>query len=172
MNVDAILMDFSKAFDKVSHQRLAIKLDHYGIRSNLLQWIKSFLANRSQQVLVEGHSSSPAPVTSGVPQGTVLGPLLFLYLNDMPLKVSSTTRLFANDSQLYRKIKSPEDAPILQEDLNRLQQWEKGWQMSFNPIKCKVIRSTRKRNPIKTSSIYIYNKECEQQLGFPKKKPC
>ena len=69
----------------------------------------------------------------------------------MPLKVSSTTRLFADYSLLYRKIKSPEDAQILQEDLNRLQQWEKGWQMSFNPIKCEVIRSTRKRNPIKTS---------------------
>ena len=76
--MDAILLDFSKAFDKVSHQLLAIKLDHYGIRGNLLQWIKSFLANRTQQVLVEGHTSSPAPITSGVSQGTVLGPLLFL----------------------------------------------------------------------------------------------
>ena len=74
--MDAILLDFSKAFDKVSYQRLAIKLDHYGIRGNLLQWIKSFHANRTQQVLVEGHTSSPAPVTSGVPKGTVLGPNL------------------------------------------------------------------------------------------------
>ena len=105
----AVLLDFSKALDKVGH--LAIKLDHYGIRGNLLQWIKSFLANRSQQVLVEGHSSSPTPVTSGVPQGTVLGPLLFLiYINDMPLEVSSTTCLFVHDSLLYRRIKSPDDA--------------------------------------------------------------
>ena len=99
--MDAIILDFNKAFDKVSHQRLAIELDHYGIRGNLLQWINSFLANRTQQALVEGHTSSPAPVTSGVPQGTVLGPLLFLiYINDSPLKVSSTTRLFADDSLL------------------------------------------------------------------------
>ena len=139
--MDAILLYFSKAFDKVSHQRLAIKLDYYGIRGNLLQWIKSFLANRKQQVLVEGHTSSPAPVTSGVPQGTVLGPLLFLiYINDLPLKVSSTTRLFADDSLLYWRIKSPEDARILQEDLDKLQEWERDWQMSFNASKCEVIR--------------------------------
>ena len=76
--MDAILLDFSKAFDKVSHQRLAIKLDHYGISGNLLQWIKSLYANKTQQVLVEGHTSCCAPVTYRVPQGTVLGPLLFL----------------------------------------------------------------------------------------------
>ena len=115
--MDAILLDFSKAFDKVSHQRLTIQLDNYGIRGNLLQWIKSFHANRTQQVLVEGHTSSHVPVTSGVPQGTVLGPLLFLiHINDLRHKVSATSRLFANDSLLYRRIKSPEDARILQKD--------------------------------------------------------
>ena len=122
VQMDAILLDFSRAFDKVSNQRLTIKLDHYGIRGNLLQWMKSFLANRTQQELVEGHTPSPAPVTSGVPQGTVLGPLMFLiYINDLPLKVSSTACLFANDSLLYQRIKSPEDARILQEYLDKLQ---------------------------------------------------
>ena len=146
--IDAILLDFSKAFDKVPHEHLAVKLKHYGISGNVLTWIKSFLSNRSQQVQVEGVQSKPAPVTSGVPQGSVLGPLLFLvYINDMPSKVQSTTRLFADDSLLYRKIKSPEDAQILQNDLNALQEWETTWKMSFNPDKCEVLRITRKRTP-------------------------
>ena len=155
--IDAILLDFSKAFDKVPHQRQLLKLRHYGIGESTLQWIQSFLSDRSQQVLVEGQASDSSPVTSGVPQGTVLGPLLFLlYINDMPMKVSSTARLFADDSLLYWRIRSSQDSISLQEDLDRLQQWEKEWQMSFNPAKCVVVRITRKRNPI--SAIYkIHN---------------
>ena len=105
------------------------------------------------------HTSSPAPVTSGVPQGTVLGPLLFLiYINDLPLKVPSTRRLFADGSLLYRRIKSPDGAQILQEDLDKLQEWERDWQMSFNANKSEVIRITLKRNPIKTTyTIHGHN---------------
>jgi len=136
---------------RMNIEHLAVKLKHYGISGNILTWIKSFLSNRSQQVQIKGVRSNPAPVTSGVPQGSVLGPLLFLvYINDMPSKVQSTTtstRLFADDSLLYRKIKSPEDAQILQNDLNALQEWETTWKMSFNPDKCEVLRITRKRTP-------------------------
>ncbi|MCG8034813.1 MAG: hypothetical protein JAZ03_21935, partial [Candidatus Thiodiazotropha taylori] len=150
--IDAILLDFSKAFDKVPHGRLAQKLHHYGIRGELLHWIESFLSGRHQQVLVEGQESPSAPVTSGVPQGSVLGPLLFLlYINDMPGKVASTSRLFADDSLLYRRIRTQQDASILQEDLRKLEKWETDWQMQFNPTKCETIRITRKRNPIKTT---------------------
>ena len=115
--IDAALLDFSKAFDKVPHARLEAKLNYYGIRGNTLQWIKCFLSQRSQQVVLEGKTPASAPVTSGVPQGSVLGPLLFLcYINDLPSCVSSTPRLFADACLLYRRINSPADAVILQQD--------------------------------------------------------
>ena len=100
----------------------------------MLSWIRSFLSHRSQQVLVEGCKSDSTAVTSGVPQGSVLWPLLFLaYINDLPDQVKSTSRLFADDSLLYKKIRSTSDAISLQEDLDKLQKWESDWMMSFNP---------------------------------------
>jgi len=103
--------------------------------------------------------SESSPVTSGVPQGSVMGPLLFLkYINDLPEHVTSTSRLFADDSLLYRKIRSPADARSLQEDLDKLQLWEKDWMMAFNASKCEVIRFTKKRNPIKFTYT-IHNEE-------------
>ena len=95
--IDAILLDFSKAFDKVPHQRLLIKLEHYGFRGTILQWKRSFLSGRTQKVVVEDKSSYLAPDCSNVPQGTVLGPLQFLAsINDLPFKVNAKARLFAD----------------------------------------------------------------------------
>ena len=113
--IDAVLIDFSKALDKVQHQRLQEKLCHYGVRESLNKWNADFVADRQQEVVLEGTHSSATKVTSGVPQGTVLGPLLFLlYINDMPEKISSTTRLFADNSLVYRIIRSKEDQTLLQ----------------------------------------------------------
>jgi len=147
---DAILLDFSKAFDRVSHQHLYHKLNHYGIRGNLLEWVKHFLSGRCQQVIVNGEQSDPAEVTSGVPQGTVLAPLLFLcFINDLPDNIISSVKLYADDVILYRVIHSEEDCHHLQQDLQTLQEWATKWDMSFNIQKCEFLRITNKINSIR-----------------------
>lgn len=159
--IDFILLDFSKAFDKVNHRKLITKLEHYGIRNEILRWITDFLTNRTQCVVVRGMSSPQAAVESGVPQGSVLGPLLFLiYINDMPLTVESILALFADDSFLYRIILNQNDAITLQNDLDKLQLWEEEWSMEFHPKKCKVLRITNKRKPI-ISNYKIHDEELE-----------
>ena len=145
---DVIFLDFSKAFDKVSHQHLFHKLHHYGIRGDLLTWIKSFVSNRVQQVVVDGQQSNLAAVSSGVPQGTVLAPLLFLcFINDLH-GIMSKIKLYADDVLLYNIIHSQEDCYNLQQDLNLLEEWTTKWKMTFNLQKCEFLRITNKKYPI------------------------
>ena len=147
--VDMVILDFSKAFDKVPHQRLMSKLWNYGIRGDTHAWIKSFLMGRTQRVVVDGEASAWVPVESGVPQGTVLGPQLFLaFINDLPKAVSSRVRLFADDCVLYRKVETNADCHALQEDLRSLEEWERQWCMSFNAAKCSSISITRKQKKV------------------------
>jgi hypothetical protein len=144
--MDVIVLDFSKAFDKVPHRRLIQKMKCYGITNKNQEWIENFLTNRQHQVVINGTTSKIREVTSGVPQGTVLGPLLFLlYINDIEKDLTSSIRLFADDSAVYRRIDTEEDAHALQLDLFRLQEWADKWQMSFNVAKCKTLRITRKK---------------------------
>ena len=119
--------------------RLLLRESAHVIRNDVLQWIKDFLADREQVVVVEDQHFSPADVSSGVPQGSVIGPFLFyLYIYDLPKNVKhSSTRLFANDSMMSRTIRSENDASLLQKDLNKLQQWEIKWTMGFNTINVK-----------------------------------
>ena len=150
--VDILVMDFAKAFDKVSHNRLLYKLQAYGIQGKAHRWIADFLAGRSQKVVVDGEESESCPVTSGVPQGSVLGPTLFLlFINDIGNDITSNIRLFADDTILYRPISSSTDADQLQADLDRLHDWSNKWQMVFHPAKCKLLRASSSRNPIKAS---------------------
>ena len=142
--VDIGVLDFSEAFDKVAHSRLMKKLEFYGIRGKPLQWIKSFLSNRSQQVVVKGSYSTPYKVTSGVPQSSVLGPTLFLiYINDLVTHIQSTVRLFADDCLIYHPISTPADHQILQEDLHKLSAWANKWEMKFNVNKCCIMQLSK-----------------------------
>jgi ribonuclease P/MRP protein subunit RPP40 len=160
--VDMVVLDFSKAFDKVPHKRLMKKLWNYGIRGPTHNWIESFLVNRTQRVVVDGEASEWAEVQSGVPQGTVLGPILFLaFINDLPRSVNANTRLFADDCVIYRTVKSDEDCRSLQLDLAQLEKWEKEWCMQFNADKCSTITITRKRNKLDFRYI-LHNQELEQ----------
>ena len=151
---DIILLDFSKAFDKVNHSKLLWKLHQYGIRGQVLGWIRAFLGSRSQRVVLDGEESESIPVTSGVPQGSVLGPILFLiYINDLPDGIFSKVRLFADDTALYLTIEGKDDGAALQQDLDRLSVWESMWDMEFNTSKCQVVQVTGSRRPMNTSNM-------------------
>ena len=137
---DTIYLDFAKAFDTVPHSRLMVKLKAYGIDGNVFKWIKAFLSGRTQVVKVNGESSFPAPVISGIPQGSVLGPLLFvIYINDLPECLTSEALLFADDTKLFRKITSIEDSQALQNDIDALVTWTQKWLLEFNIKKCHVL---------------------------------
>ena len=138
--VDCIYFDFSKAFDTVAHSLLLGKLDSYGVRGALLKWLESFLVGRTQVVSVNGKRSFVGNVKSGVPQGSVLGPVLFLlFINDMPDCVRSFCQLFADDTKVFNKVANLEDALLLQNDVSALVQWSFTWLLNFHPDKCKVL---------------------------------
>ena len=157
--LDAIILDFAKAFDVVSHKKLITKMHALGINSSIIEWVKSWLKDRTHRISLGNSLSNPRPVTSGVPQGSVLGPLLFLiFINDMPLQVKhSELRLFADDSLLYKTIKSVSDRTKLQADLDNLTTWARDWQMRFN-----IYRSANssKFGEIQTPASLIKWVEC------------
>ena len=142
---DVIFLDFSKAFDSVLHNLLIHKPRSFGFNGNLLNWIQNYLSDRHQSVIINGKESDSLPVTSGVPQGSILDPLFFvLYINDLPNVCSSKVSLYADDARVFRKIKSINDCILLQKDLDSLLAWSHKWKMKFNPAKCNVISISRK----------------------------
>ena len=145
--IDVAILDFSKAFDTVPHRKLLYKLNQYGIHGSTHLWLKNFLTNRKMRVVLEGEESEEVLVESGVPQGTVLGPILFLcHINDLPMCVNSQVRLFADDCLLYRTINTFQDHLILQNDLSKLEGWACEWGMKFNAKKCYILRIRNKMN--------------------------
>ena len=146
--IDVAYLDFRKAFDLVSHRHLLYKMSKYGIKNQVLQWVSAFLSNRSQRVVVRGTASEPFAVTSGVPQGSVLGPILFLiFINDLPLEVLSPMSLFADDSKVFSRItlgknkneNTENESERLQKDLDNIKEWATKWKMEFNVSKCKIM---------------------------------
>ena len=134
---DILYLDFSKAFDTVSHYRLLIKMENLGISSNIIDIVKDFLSNRTMRVRVGSAFSESYDVPSGVPQGSVLGPLLFLiFINDLPSSIKSFVELFADDVKL---LVGPSMHDVVQADLDRLTEWEEIWKLKFNIDKCKVL---------------------------------
>ena len=154
--IDVAYLDFRKAFDLVSHKLLIHKMEKYGIEGQILKWVRNWLQDRTQKVVIRGTSSESFKVTSGVPQGSVLGPILFLiYINDLPAEVISPISLFADDSKVFTrivtkterlKITDSNGSEVLQEDLDKIQEWAKKWKMEFNVDKCKIMHIGRK-NP-------------------------
>ena len=137
---DCIYLDYQKAFDTVPHQRLLSKMKSYNINSNIIEWTKHYLSNRTQYVELNGVKSESRNVVSGIPQGSVLGPLLFLiYLNDLPDNVKSTIYMYADDTKVYREIDSDTDVQTLQEDLRIMSEWSNKWLLKFHPQKCTSI---------------------------------
>ena len=139
---DVILLDFSKAFDSVPHERLVVKLDFHGIRGTRLKWIRAFLTNRKQKVSVNGVLSLSRHVVSGVTQGSVLALVLFLlFINDISNSIHSNLHLFGDDCVLYKEVATQQDCQILQQDLHLLSH-------SFNVSKCCHLGITRKKAPL------------------------
>ena len=166
--VDVVYLDFRKAFDTVPHRSLVYKLKHLGVRGHVLAWIESFLRGRRQRVVLRNGFSTWKEVTSGVPQGSILGPLLFLfYVNDIPDIVSSTAKMFADDTKVYRKISSKADCDSLQSDLNELAAWSKRWLLEFNAEKCVVLRIRAALNyQYSLNGVYLKEVTSQKDLGI------
>ena len=175
--IDVAYLDFRKAFDLVSHKHLLYKMSKYGISGQVLEWVKAFLSNRNQRVVIRGSASEACSVTSGVPQGSVLGPVLFLiFINDLPLEVLSPLSLFADDSKIFTRIVTNKKTTkwagfdgqsALQRDLIKVQEWAEKWKMEFNIGKCKIMHIGRKnpKNVYDMGGTELETTNAERDLG-------
>ena len=169
-NVDVVYLDFAKAFDKVDHNILMKKVEQFGIKGKLHAWILSFISNRYQQVLVDGKLSRKEKVISGVPQGTVLGPLLFLiFINDLELTLKhSILHIFADDSKLVKEVVNEEDHQKLQEDLDTAMDWAVNNNMELNQKKFQLLQYGKEevlKTPYHANTTTIDREQVVKDLG-------
>ena len=166
--VDLVYLDFAKAFDKVPYQRLFKKLQAHGISGKVLLWVKQWLSSRRQRVCVNKTFSEWKPVISGVPQGSVLGPILFLiFINDIDVGLVSKLSKFADDCKLCKNVQNTRDALMLQNDLDKIHEWSETWQMKFNLDKCKVLHLGYNNNKTNYNlgNQQLENTDSEKDLG-------
>ena len=177
--VRAIFCDVSKAFDRVWHKGLLYKLKRAGITGSLLSWFTNYLNNRSQRVVLPGACSSWKSIKAGVPQGSILGPLLFLvYINDIVEDIHCKIRLFADDTSLYIIVDNPaEAAQMLNSDMEKINQWANMWLVSFNPAKSESLLFSRKINkpyhpPVTMNNQIITEVTTHKHLGLTFSNDC
>ena len=174
----AIFFDISKAFDRVWHRGLLHKLNGIGIRGQLQNWFKNYLSNRSQAVVIKGQISQFIDVSAGVPQGSVLGPLLFLiYINDLTMNIDSIIKLFADDTSMYLSLNDNIQRTItLNSDLDKIQRWASTWKVTFNALKTKKLDICN-QNVILFNFLYFDNtilntNEHHKHLGITIQNNC
>jgi len=156
---DVVYFDFQKAFDTVPHERLIEKLREYQLNDTVLNWIKDFLSNRTQRVCVNGSESETFPVLSGVPQGSVLGPVLFImYINSLIEEAGDVDLwLYADDTKLFKEVGTEDDKIQLEIQIDRLRRWTDTSLLKFHPDKCKVLRLKSKKKETNVSTSYEMN---------------
>ena len=166
--VQSLIFDFKKAFDSVPHQILLQKLTFLGLDSYVVSWVHDYLCGRTQSVVVDGAESDVASVLSGVPQGSVLGPLLFLiYINDLPgvaLHPSATVNLFADDVLFYHYVSKSSDYLTVQTLINCIQQWSSDHYFCLNALKCKYMLISRKKQPLQPIHPLVLNGESLEKV--------
>ena len=171
-----VYIEYMKAFDTMPHGRLLIKLSAYGFKGKILVWIRDFLRSRKQRVVVNSVKSEEARVSSGIPQGSVLGPLLFvIFINDLPENVRKEITMFADNTKLYARSDKDEGPQKLQEDLNAMQAWSDKWLLRFHPQKCSVMKLGVKKStseysmpangPDEKTRVTLRENEVERDLG-------
>ena len=178
-DVRAVFCDVNKAFDRVWHKGLLYKLKIAGITGSLLSWFTNYLNNRSQRVVLPGACSSWKLIKAGVPQGSILGPLLFLvYINDIVDDIHCKIRLFADDTSLYIIVDNPAEATqMLNSDMEKINQWAKRWLVSFNPVKSESLLFSRKISkpyhpPVAMNNQIITEVTTQKHLGLTFSNDC